>query len=553
MLFSLTLGGKYAFADDVSENEGSPTPIAEPTLWGGISPTFVVIGEIPTETAVPPPVTTAPPEPAPPTSVPATAVPTTPPIATENTGIVGIPTTGPGIIPMPTPLEPGPVYLPENSPTPTRVVIVIVVEPTAVPTDTHVPTAIPPTVTPTHASNWFPPGPECSPKPGKIVVKLDVPYIHQVNDVTGADGNWACGPTSVLMALAYYGKIEPWPQYQQERAAIITPKSVKTTKPEITRTPTRTPTSTSTPKRSQATKTPHVSQNARLNYGPYISEPFTYNGHTFSATGPDPRGNPVAGLYGMIAPSGLADWGRISMVLGWYGLTARQVSPTWDGVTAALKRGHPVLIGNDLTAAGHILLAVGYTANNHLIVNDPYGNRFTWGYGANDGESVYYPWSCSRVRNAVEVVGVYTPPATSTAAPATVAEALPERGEGSGSAFESDGGAGPGSRYDGYLAFAAQVLPPVPHGRFVPTGDISASASQAVAGKHMKSQSGAQAQTKAPVSLVLLADRATTGPAYWWLTLPTLLALTGFLVVLGEWRSRKRTARTKANAHPLPQ
>ena len=50
-----------------------------------------------------------------------------------------------------------------------------------------------------------------TPKAGAATVKLAVPYIHQVIDTAPeGDGNWACGPTSVAMSLAYFGKLEPW-------------------------------------------------------------------------------------------------------------------------------------------------------------------------------------------------------------------------------------------------------------------------------------------------------------------------------------------------------
>ena len=38
----------------------------------------------------------------------------------------------------------------------------------------------------------------------------------------------------------------------------------------------------------------------------------------------------------------------MKQVLQWSGLTTAYVAPTWNGVVAALKRGHPVLLGNDL-------------------------------------------------------------------------------------------------------------------------------------------------------------------------------------------------------------
>jgi len=96
-------------------------------------------------------------------------------------------------------------------------------------------------------------------------------------------------------------------------------------------------------------------------------------------------------------------------VLEQHGLSSRHISVSWDGVVAALDRGHPVVLGADLTAAGHILVAIGYTENGQLIVNDPYGNRFAPGYGGTRGEGLLYPWDCSRIRNAVEVIGEYPP------------------------------------------------------------------------------------------------------------------------------------------------
>jgi hypothetical protein len=91
----------------------------------------------------------------------------------------------------------------------------------------------------------------------------------------------------------------------------------------------------------------------------------------------------------------------------------------------ALKRGHPVIIGNGLTPLGHVLVATGYASNNELIVNDPYGNRFAAGYGANDGGGMYYLWSCMRVHNALEVIGVYPPPTSTATVTATATATAP--------------------------------------------------------------------------------------------------------------------------------
>jgi hypothetical protein len=76
-----------------------------------------------------------------------------------------------------------------------------------------------------------------------------------------------------------------------------------------------------------------------------------------------------------------------------------------------------VLVGNMLTSDGHILLAIGYTADGNLIVHDPYGDRFAPGYGSNNGNGLAYPWKRLTARRALEVVGSLptpTPPFTRT-------------------------------------------------------------------------------------------------------------------------------------------
>lgn len=225
-------------------------------------------------------------------------------------------------------------------------------------------------------------------------VALKVPYIHQVNDTAASgDGNWACGPTSVAMALAYYGKIEPWETVMQGRTGAAAP--------------------------SGSTRPP-----SGIDFAPYVTNVYTNNGRTYSATARDPRGNMLAGLYGTICPTGLASWSAMRSVLEWHGLQATQIAASWDGVVAALKRGHPVLLGNMLTSEGHILLVVGYTPDGNLIVNDPYGNRFAPGYGANNGEQVVYPWKRTTARTAVEVTGIYPPP-TRTPTPTATSTVTP--------------------------------------------------------------------------------------------------------------------------------
>lgn len=224
-------------------------------------------------------------------------------------------------------------------------------------------------------------------KVGAPVVKLAVPYIHQVKDTAeNGNGTWACGPTSIAMSLAYFGKLEPWAtQATGDRLAV----------PGAPGAPGETPTVVAAAPRAVT----------GADFGPYITNKYTAFGHTYDAVARDPSGNMLAGLYGTICPTGLASWQQMAAVLSWNGLSSQFVSITWDGIVGALKRGHPVLLGNELTSEGHIIVVIGYTADGNLIVNDPYGNRFSPGYGSNDGHGIAYPWKLVTPRHALEIIG----------------------------------------------------------------------------------------------------------------------------------------------------
>lgn len=225
-------------------------------------------------------------------------------------------------------------------------------------------------------------------KAGPAVIRLAVPYVHQVRDLAeNGNGNWACGPTSVAMALAYYGKLEPWTEQVAGDKVAASPSS---------------PTNTaSLPAAKPASAKPLTG----ADIAPYVTNKYTAFGHTYDSASRDPSGNMLAGLYGTIVPSGLASWQQMASVLQWHGLSSRYVALSWDGIVGALKRGHPVLLGTMLTSEGHILLVTGYTADGNLIVNDPYGNRFQPGYGANNGNGITYQWKKMTPRHALEIVG----------------------------------------------------------------------------------------------------------------------------------------------------
>ncbi len=390
------------------ETPASLPPTEAPTQAPTQAPTAVPL-IAPTDTPIPPSYTSAP------TGVPPIVEPDL--TATSIVGAVQAFSTPPPLRsgPPPPPTTEARVRgLPRTNaaPFPTQTATSI---PTVTPTATVTPT---PPATATATPSWLPPGPECKPQPGKVLLQLDVPYIHQVKDLGKADGNWACGPTSVAMVLAYYGKLVPWQDYLVEQGPDAADLPPQRHAPAATsHTPALTPIHTAT-----RTPVPRPSRVVGADFAPYVTDVYSNSGHVYSATAPDPRGNRVAGLYGAICPTGLADWALMASVLQRHGLTTRQIGVSWEGVTAALKRGHPVLLGNGLTAEGHILVAVGYTANNQLIVNDPYGNRFAPGYGSTNGAFVPYPWQCTRTRNALEVIGAYPPP-TSTSAPSATPDA----------------------------------------------------------------------------------------------------------------------------------
>jgi uncharacterized protein YvpB/WD40 repeat protein len=233
-----------------------------------------------------------------------------------------------------------------------------------------------------------------SPKPSAAAKNLPVPYVSQLWDTGIAfNGNWACGPTSVAMVLAYYGRLTPWP-FGADQAKVSAQDRVQS----------------------------HAAgaESGKLNlmdgalYGQYVTAAFTYKGRTFNAAGVDPSGRRAQGLYGtIVGNSSLAHWEVMIDVLNLYNLDTAYIPVTWSAITAQLDKGYPVVLGTTLTASGHILVARGYTANGYLLVNDPYGNRFS-GYGGDDGGNIPYAWKKIPAKLAMVVRGTITPPATPT-------------------------------------------------------------------------------------------------------------------------------------------
>ncbi len=187
------------------------------------------------------------------------------------------------------------------------------------------------------------------------IINLSVPYIHQCWDTPNDfDGRWACGATSAVMILAYYGIIAPWP--------------CECTMPYT-----------------------HTS-----NYGNYVCKEYTYGNYTFNDITLDASYNPAYGAYGYIHYSdGLAKLGRMVDYFEIHGLESWEVySPSESEIRAELDSGHPVPASTKLTELGHWVVIVGYTEDGYYIVHDPFGSK---PYGSNpggnyNGSYVLYTW-----------------------------------------------------------------------------------------------------------------------------------------------------------------
>jgi hypothetical protein len=212
--------------------------------------------------------------------------------------------------------------------------------------------------------------------PPRADVNLNVPYIHQLWDTPDEfNGSWACGPTSALMILSYYG--------------LLAAKPIQVSTP-----------------------TPHTSL-----YGWYVSHDFSYRGKTFSETANTKTGS-GAGLYGAIVDRIGDGWGA-----HWASSRGRGLHPAMtpflstvsnnlrivDGpkqdssrflqrqvaeetMKACLDGGHPLIVSGFFNnKLDHLIVVRGYykDADGVLqwIVNDPYGFQTDTSY---DGNNVVY-------------------------------------------------------------------------------------------------------------------------------------------------------------------
>ena len=192
--------------------------------------------------------------------------------------------------------------------------------------------------------------------PSRAVVSLTVPYLNQVYDApTGfRRGEGACGPTSMLMALAFFGKITPKPELVPGRYD----------KPSL-----------------YAAYLPEI-------YGK-VCEPGLGAVHAKMLDYFRPQFPGVAIFYNEKA--------------------------TPDLVKRELDAGRPCILGTQVTSAGHIMVARGYLADGRFLVNDPAGDRERPAiapgagplagysktgvrYWNGDGDKAVYEWDVLQVR-----------------------------------------------------------------------------------------------------------------------------------------------------------
>lgn len=190
--------------------------------------------------------------------------------------------------------------------------------------------------------------------------------VHQLWDTEDSfAGGWACGPTSAVMAAAYYKRLTPKP--------ITISSPVKHTN----------------------------------DYGWYVSNKYTApSGAVLSRGQKDAKGRMAYGAYGTCTEGGMAWAWRIQEFFKYHKLQNKFYSVATQAIVkSALDKGHLVILSTQLTSSGHIVLVRGYeNGGAQYIVNDPYGNANVSGYGKSmNGKAVRYTWAKMKTKWMVEV------------------------------------------------------------------------------------------------------------------------------------------------------
>lgn len=189
---------------------------------------------------------------------------------------------------------------------------------------------------------------------GTYVSLTNVPYLHQLNDTPDYwNGNSCCGASSALMAINYYNILAKHP------ITCSWPSS-------------------------------HTSD-----YGWYVPEIYSFNGHTYNLGSADPNGRIGYGGFGYITQNGWADTkGHMAEYISYHGPTSGvDWSPSMAKARSETNANHPFVLLSTITSAGHYKACIGaFKSQNTLIFNDPYGNKNSGSYPSDDGRNVRYDW-----------------------------------------------------------------------------------------------------------------------------------------------------------------
>jgi hypothetical protein len=126
-------------------------------------------------------------------------------------------------------------------------------------------------------------------------------------------------------------------------------------------------------------------------YGKYISDPYTYNGITYSGFG----GSWTSGGHGCLWNNG-SPYSNIVAYLTNHGVTSTRTDyVSWSGAMAEISLGYPYIVCSTGLTAAHIVMIVRQYGTGHTVyVNDPYGDKNPKGYDHSkiDGKNAIYDW-----------------------------------------------------------------------------------------------------------------------------------------------------------------
>ncbi len=225
-----------------------------------------------------------------------------------------------------------------------------------------------------------------------LMAALSMPYVHQVYDTPNDfNGNWACGPTSTLMAICHLGRLSKWPV------------------------------------------TVNIPSKHTSNYGAYVAYKYTKSGTTFNRMQKDPSGKAAYGGYGWCTDKGAAWAYRMQDYAKKHGSSSKPIKSDFyygkgiSDVKKYINMGRVVVLSTKLTSAGHIVTVKGITSSGKLLTNDPYGDK-NQGYKNYKGEGATYTWSQVGTKWFITVYGAvistdpkYKASLTAKSAPATMA------------------------------------------------------------------------------------------------------------------------------------